>query len=254
MDYFGNFIFIFFAVVGACIGSFLNVVISRLPEKGSFLSDSRSKCPACSHRIRAYDLIPVFSWFILLGRCRDCKERISIRYPLVEVAGAAFAVAVLLRFGLDWAALIVYGATMILMAVALIDYATSTIPDSLCIALIPFAVASVLLLPDVTLLSHFIGMVSIALPMLLLTLVIPGAFGGGDIKLIAVCGLMLGWQLTLLAFFIALLFGGGTAIWLLASGRRKRGEHMVFGPALCIGIVAALFYGVEIIALYLGFF
>jgi len=84
-----------------------------------------------------------------------------------------------------------------------------------------------------------------------LTLAIPGAFGGGDIKLMAVCGFILGWQLALLAFFIALLIGGSIAVFLLASGKRKRGQHMVFGPAICAGTVTALFFGKEILDWYL---
>jgi len=247
-------IYIFIALVGACIGSFLNVVISRLPEKGAFMSDSRSKCPECGHTIRAYDLIPIISWLILLGRCRDCKARISPRYPLVEASGVFFVLVSLFKFGLAWQALIVYGVTMILIAVALIDLDTTEIPDSLIIALIPFAIASIWLLPGITWLSHLIGLVTIALPMLLLALVIPGAFGGGDIKLMAVCGLLLGWQLTLLAFFIALVLGGGVAIYLMASGKRKRGEHMVFGPALCAGVIATLFFGKEILVFYTSMF
>jgi len=148
----------------------------------------------------------------------------------------------------------VFAVTMLLLAIALIDFDTAQIPDSLIIALAPLAVASVWLLPNVTLLSHAIGLVAVALPMLLLTLAIPGAFGGGDIKLMAVCGFLLGWQLTLLAFFIALLLGGSIAIFLLASGKRKRGQHMVFGPAICAGTVTALFYGKEIIRFYLSLY
>jgi len=242
------------AFTGACIGSFLNVVISRLPEKGSFMSESRSHCPACGQTIRWYDLFPVVSWIILLGRCRDCKARIPFRYPVVEALGAIFALACLLVFGLSLLALMVFAVTMILLAIALIDFDTTQIPDSLIIALAPLAVASIWLLPKVTLLSHAIGLVAVALPMLLLTLAIPGAFGGGDIKLMAVCGFLLGWQLTLLAFFIALLIGGSIAIFLLVSGKRKRGQHMVFGPSICAGTVTALFYGNEIIRFYLSLY
>ena len=252
--YGNSFIYILIAVTGACIGSFLNVVISRLPEKGSFMSDSRSHCPACSQTIRWYDLFPVVSWIILLGRCRDCKARISPRYLIVEILGAFFALACLWFFGLSFLALMVFAVTMILLAIALIDLNITEIPDSLIIALAPLAVASVWLLPDVTLLSHAIGLAAVALPMLLLTLAIPGAFGGGDIKLMTVCGFLLGWQLTLLAFFIALLIGGSIAVFLLASGKRKRGQHMVFGPAICAGTVTALFYGKEIITFYLSLY
>ena len=187
----------------------------------------------------------------MLGRCRDCKTRISPRYPVIEAAGAVFAVICLWFFGLALLALLAFGVIMVLLAIATIDFNTSEIPDSLIIALVPFAIASIWLLPDVSIFSHAIGLVAISLPMLLLTLIVPGAFGGGDIKLIAVCGFLLGWQLTLLAFFIALMLGGGTAIYLLASGKRKRGQHMVFGPAICAGTIIALFYGKDIIAWYL---
>jgi len=236
------------------LGSFLNVVITRLPIKGKFFSESRSKCPSCGHTIRWYDLFPVLSWILLLGRCRDCKARISVRYPLVEAAGAALAVVSLWYFGLEPVTLIVYAVTMILLAIALIDYDTSEIPDSLIITLVPFALISLWFLPNVTLLSHAIGLVAIALPMLLLSLAIPGAFGGGDIKLMAVCGLLLGWQFSLIAFFIALLIGGSIAIFFMLSGKRKRGDYMVFGPALCTGVALSLYFGNEILDLYLSLY
>jgi len=245
------YIYIFFAVVGSLFGSFLNVVIARLPVKGKFFSQTRSQCPACGHNIRWYDLFPVISWIILLGRCRDCKARISVRYPLVEAAGALLAVTSIMHFGLEPVTFIVYAFTMILLAISLIDYDTAEIPDSLIIALVPFALLSIWFFPNVTLLSHAIGLIAIALPMLLLTLAIPGAFGGGDIKLMAVCGFLLGWQFSLIAFFVALLIGGSIAIYLMLSGKRKRGEHMVFGPALCIGVAVSIYFGSLILDLYL---
>ena len=243
-------IYVFSTMTGSLFGSFLNVVITRLPVKGKFFSEARSQCPECKHTIRWYDLIPVFSWIFLLGRCRDCKARISVRYPLVEAAGALLAVVSLWHFGLEPAAVLVYAVTMVLLAIALIDFDTTEIPDPLIIALVPFAILSIWFLPNITLLSHAIGLVSIALPMLLLSLAIPGAFGGGDIKLMAVCGFMLGWQLSLVAFFIALLIGGSIAAYLMLSGKRKRGDHMVFGPALCIGIALSVYIGSEILELY----
>jgi leader peptidase (prepilin peptidase)/N-methyltransferase len=262
-------IYVFAGVFGVCVGSFINVVITRLPEKGKFLSNSRSLCVDCGAQIRSYDLIPVISYIFLLGRCRYCKARISPRYPVVELLGAIFALASLLRypcylehlfdvdltlFHFDYAAIIVFSVIMILLAVTFIDYKTSEIPDSLIIALIPFAIASVWFMPEVTLLSHAIGFAAVALPMFLTCLIIPGAFGGGDIKLMAICGFLLGWELTVVAFFIAIILGGSVAVYLIASGRRKKGQHIVFGPALCSGVAAALFFGEEIIYWYLSFF
>ena len=173
---------------------------------------------------------------------------------LVEEAGAFLALVCLWRFGLDYPALLFFGVSMILITIALIDYDTSEIPDSLIVALVPFAFGSLWLFHDVTLLSHGIGAFTVALPMLLLSLVVKGAFGGGDIKLMAICGFMLGWQHTLIAFFIALILGGGTAIYLLASGKRKRGQYMVFGPALCAGVFVAMFLGPIIFDFYMRIF
>ena len=252
-EYYPITVYIFIAVFGTVIGSFVNVVISRLPEKGKFFSNSRSCCPDCGETIRWYDLFPVFSWFILLGKCRDCKARISFRYPAVEILGALLAVFALYSFGMTYLTLIVYPVTMILMAISFIDFDTSEIPDSLIIAIAPFAVASIWFFEDVTWLSHIIGLFSIALPMVIISMIVSGAFGGGDIKLMAACGLFLGWQLTLIAFFIAILIGGTFAVYLMLSGRRKRGEHMVFGPALCLGVAISIYFGKSILDFYLSY-
>jgi len=211
-------------------------------------------CPACGHVIRWYDLFPVLSWIILRGKCRDCKARISPRYLIIELTSGLFAAAAFWVFGFTLSAIQIYIVTMILLAIAVIDFNTTEIPDSLIIALIPCSIAAIWLQSEITLLSHIIGFFSVALPLLILTLLIPGAFGGGDIKLLAVCGFMLGWQMTLLAFFVALLLGGSYAIYLMLSGKRKRGEHMVFGPAICIGIAISIYFGRNILDFYLQFF
>jgi len=243
-------IWIWIAAFGACIGSFLNVVIARLP-KGGFLSKARSCCPECGRTIRWFDLIPVVSFFILKGRCRDCKARISPRYPIVEGAGALAAVFCFWMYGLELRAGLAFGVLMLLLTISLIDLDTVEIPDCLIIALIPFAAAAAFGWQDITVTERAIGFFAISLPMLLITLAVSGAFGGGDIKLMAVSGFLLGWKSALAALFIALLFGGGYAIFLMASGRRGRGEHMVFGPALCLGISASLLFGSEMIDFYL---
>ncbi|MDR2590109.1 MAG: prepilin peptidase [Oscillospiraceae bacterium] len=248
------FIYALVAVFGLCVGSFINVVISRLPIKGAFLSSNRSQCPGCGETLSPIELVPVLSWIMLLGRCKHCKRRISPRYPIVELLGALFATTCLWFFEISHLTPVIYVTLMILLAITIIDFNTSEIPDSLIIALIFPTAAAFFLFTDVTPLSHVIGLFAIALPMLLLTLLIPGAFGGGDIKLIAVCGLMLGWQLILTAFFIAIVFAGSIAIYLMISGRKKRGQHMVFGPALCAGVAISIFYGHQLIDWYLSLF
>jgi len=246
-------VWIWVAVFGACIGSFINVVVARLP-KGDFLSKARSYCPGCGQTIRWFDLLPVVSFIALKGRCRTCKSRISPRYPIVEAAGMLLAVGCFWLYGVELRAVIAYGVIMLLLAISLIDLDTVEIPDSLIVALAPLAAGAVFGWPDVTMLERGIGFFAISLPMLLMALAISGAFGGGDIKLMAVCGFLLGWKNAVLAFFIALLLGGGYAIFLMASGRRNRGEHMVFGPALCAGVAVSLLFGREIIDFYIHLF
>jgi len=241
------------AVLGACISSFVNVTALRHVKKESFIT-GRSRCPVCDTTLRWYELIPVISWLIQLGRCRTCKERISPRYLLVELAGALVSALCYLRFGFTWMTPLSMCLILILLAITLNDLSTKEIPDGLLIALIPFVILAFFLQRDISLLERGIGLLSVSLPMLILALVISGAFGGGDIKLMFICGFLLGWKNTLLAFFIAVLLGGGFAIYLIAHRKRRRNEPMVFGPALCVGVTVALLYGTEIVDWYLGFF
>ena len=247
-------IYIFLVIFGLCLGSFINVVISRLPHKGFFLSKTRSCCPVCNKPIKPYDLIPVISWFILLGKCRSCKTQISPRYPLVELSCATFSVISFARFGLDFATIIAFGTLCVLLAISLIDYDINEIPDSLVLTIGVFAIASIWLMPEVGIINRIIGLFVISVPLLILSLIINGAFGGGDIKLMAACGFLLGWQSTLLSFFIAIIIGGTLAIALMALGKRKRGDFIAFGPAICIGVAISLFFGNQIISWYLGVF
>ena len=138
----------------------------------------------------------------------------------------------------------------LLLAISAIDYATQEIPDMFHLMLAPLAVAAIWVFPDVGLLARVIGFFAVSVPMLGLALLINGAFGGGDIKLMAVCGFLLGWQGILVAFFIAILLGGGWGVILLATGRGKKGQQIAFGPALCAGVFVGLLWGADIVAWY----
>jgi leader peptidase (prepilin peptidase)/N-methyltransferase len=247
------YVYFLVCLFGACIGSFLNVVIYRLP-KGTFLSKSRSYCPSCGKTLKARDLVPVFSWIFLRGKCRFCAARISPRYPMVEIGCAGLAALALWRYGFTWNSLIAFGASVLALAVALIDHDTMEIPDALVIALIPFAVGAIWAAPEVALWERAVGFVVVSVPMLVLGILIKGAFGGGDVKLMAVCGFLLGWQALLAAFFLALVTGGGLSVYLILSKKAKRGAQIAFGPHLCLGIGVCLFFGQEILRLYLGLF
>lgn len=247
-----NFIFYLYVfILGLVVGSFLNVVIYRLPQEIS-IAKGRSFCPHCKNPIKAHQNIPLLSYLFLRGRCANCGQKIPFRYPLVEGLTALLAMVSFFVFGFSMAFVIAFMTMALLVAIAFIDLDTMTIPNSLVIALILPAILSFFFFPEITLVSRLIGLVIVSVPMLLLTMIIPDAFGGGDIKLMAVAGFMLGFANTLLATFIALVIGGGIATYLLMQ--KTRDKHMAFGPYLCIGIFVAQNGGGLIIDWYLRVF
>ena len=151
-----------------------------------------------------------------------------------------------------WAALLALAVCGILLSVSLIDTETQTIPDRLNLALAVCGAVSVLLSPA-DWLPHIIGALCVSVPMFLLCLVIDGAFGGGDIKLMAAAGLFLGWQNTLLAMFFGIVFGGMYGIYLLAAKKAGKKDHFAFGPFLCAGIVIAMLFGGPVLEWYCAF-
>lgn len=248
-----------FMLMGGCIFSFADVVADRLPRNISFVK-GRSYCPECGHTLAWYDMIPVASWLILRGRCRRCRCRIPFRYPVTECLGMAAAEICLIYFGtwndyyhaINLQAITVFCLLTILLIIAQIDQKTMEIPNGLVIAcMIPAGVA-IFAFPQVTIGARLIGIVSVSLPLLLLTLAIPGAFGGGDIKLMAVIGFFLGWKMCLTAFALAVLIGGLYGIVLLLSKKKEGKEHFAFGPFLCTGIAIAIFAGEPLLSWYLS--
>jgi leader peptidase (prepilin peptidase)/N-methyltransferase len=240
---------IFITVLGACLGSFVNAAAQR-SVKGESWTRGRSMCPSCGKVLQWFELLPLLSWLLQTGRCRGCKQHIPLRYPLAEALGAGLAALSFLRFGFTWMTPLSLGVCFILLAISLIDYESMEIPNGLVIVLIPLAAAAVWLDPGVTLLQRGIGFFTVSVPLLIAAFVKENAFGGGDIKLMAVCGFLLGWQSVFLAFLIALLTG---VCYALAVKKRKN-EPFAFGPFLCFGVVIALLYGNGIISAYLRLF
>jgi len=239
---------------GSVVASFLNVVIYRLPKKISFVK-GRSRCFSCGRTLMPLDMVPVFSYIFLRGHCHYCGSRFSPRYLFVELLGGVLSVGTYLKYGghifLFFA---VFAFICGLIIAAFIDIDTMTIPDSIVIYLLIPAFALFFLLPDVSMMAHVTGAFSLSVLMFLMALAIPGSFGGGDIKLIAVCGLALGWKLTLFAGFAAVLTGGAYAAYLIISKKIKRGGHIFFGPFISFGVALAFFAGSDIINWYISLF
>lgn len=248
-------ILLFLFVLGSCIFSFLNVVIYRVPRKLSVVK-GRSFCPDCGHALAARDLVPVLSRAVQGGKCRYCKGNIDIRYTLVEVLGGVLACLSFVVYGFQMKTVLVYLFLAVCTVISFVDWDTMEIPNGFLAAMILVGAGFAVFFPEITPGGRLVGMAVISVPMLLLTTVLPGAFGGGDIKLTAVAGLVLGWKLNLLAFFLAVLAGGGYGIFLLVSRKKGRKERFAFGPFLCGGMGAALLWGADFISWYghlLGF-
>ena len=178
-------------------------------------------------------------------------------YPLAELCGGLGAALCFAAFPFQWGRLAVaLPAFFVLFLIALQDAYTMEIPDLYSLLLCLPALAALWAFPETGLAARLIGAVCVSLPLLLITLAVPGAFGGGDIQLMAVCGFLLGWKQCLAGFFLALLIAGAQAVFLLASGRAKAGQgaHMPFGPALCAGCFLSLLWGGPLVAWYMGFF
>jgi leader peptidase (prepilin peptidase) / N-methyltransferase len=241
-------------VFGLLVGSFLNVVIARVPE-GRSVWAPRSACPRCGALISWYDNIPLLSFLVLRGRCRGCRAGIPWRYPIVEAAtGSAFALAYVLlgptpKF---LVAAVLLGA---LIAITAIDLRHQIIPDVISLpGIVVGFVANSLLPGGVGWLDSLIGIAVGGGIFLVIILVSGGGMGGGDMKLGAMLGAFLGWKLGLLALLLGVLAGGAVAVVLLLFGRKGRKDAIPFGPYLALGGAIALLWGDQVLTWYLSRF
>jgi leader peptidase (prepilin peptidase)/N-methyltransferase len=239
---------------GLVIGSFVNVVIARLPQRRSLWAP-RSSCPACGQSIAWYDNIPLLSFALLRGRCRACAAPISWRYPFVEAATAALFAMAWLVFGGDVRDFVVAAIFLAaLVAVTVIDLRHQIIPDAITLPGVGAGVLASLATDRVSWADSVVGIL-LALGLFVAVIVLSrGGMGGGDLKLGAMLGAFLGWKPLLVALFVAVMLGGMCAVALLASGKLARKDAIPFGPFLALGGVIALFWGDAIVGWYLGGF
>ena len=246
------------AVLGALIGSFLNVVVWRVPRGESVVSPP-SACPRCGHEIRARDNVPVVSWLLLRGRCRDCAAPISPRYPVVEAATAVLFALVALRIG--WAPELpayLYLAA-IGLALALIDLDTHRLPDPIVLPAYPVLAVALGAASWVTgdwgaLLRAAIGGAALWAVYFLLMIVKQGGMGFGDVKLAGVLGAgmaWLGWGALVGGGFAAFLLGGLYGIALIIAGRGGRSTRVPFGPWMVLGTAIGIAAGQQLWTGYL---
>ena len=239
----------FAAVLGAIIGSFLNVVVWRLP-RGESLASPPSRCPSCGNRIAPYDNVPVVSWLLLRGRCRHCGARISPRYPLVELlTAAAFAGVVAIR-GFDSGLVLELPFVACLIALAGIDYDHKLLPNKIVYPMAAYGLLATLLVDGDDLVENLIAGAGAFLFLFVAVLAYPRGMGMGDVKLGGAMGLYLG-----LAIVPALLaaFLSGTLVGLVIiarEGAAARKKAVPFGVFLALGGLVGVLAGPELIELY----
>lgn len=245
-------LYVLSVVLGLAIGSFLNVVIYRLPRHESLWRPA-SHCPGCDAAIRWYDNVPVISWVVLRGRCRTCGSRISIRYPVVEaITAGAFALAVW-RFGLTWPLLVAWAFIAAMIAVAFIDYDHMVIPNKIVLPGTVIGLAASVAINPHRWWVYLAASLGAAAFMFVLVMLWPGGMGPGDIKMALFMGAVLGAHVVV-AVFAAFLFGALVGVYLMVVLKRSRKVKIPFGPFLALGSVLAVFLGEAITRGYLSFY
>ncbi len=252
-------IYIFAFIFGTIVGSFLNVVVYRLPRKGSILKPAFSYCPNCGKTIKWYDNIPVISYIFLKGKCRYCKSKISIRYPFVELLTGILSVLAMWKTGLSIDYFFIFSFLAILVAIIFIDIDFRIIPDELNLIGFITGIIYVYFRKDFSLIDALLGAFVGAGFLWVIAYIyektrgIEG-LGFGDVKMMAFLGTFLGWFGSLFTIFFASLIGaivGITAAYVLKAKDKGKFE-IPFGPFLALGAIVYIFFGENIKHLYLG--
>ena len=250
--------YIYFAIVsfiiGALLGSFFNVCIYRIPNKKSVVNPP-SHCYNCNTRLKPLDLVPILSWTLLRGKCRYCGENVSKQYPLIEGATGLLFVFLYLKFGFTIELLKYMIFTSILIVIGIIDFKTQDIYDSTIIFLgisgVVFTIIEFFMNKQISFISVILG---IAIPALIIAIFAWfGAMGWGDVEIIGVVGLFLGFKLNMLNLFISIVLGGIVAFVLMIWKRRGGKDTMAFGPYIALSSYITLLFGSEILQWYLSF-
>ncbi len=249
-------------IYGLIVGSFLNVVVGRLQEKRSIVY-GRSSCDSCKHELGWFDLVPVFSWLFLRGKCRYCKTHISAQYPMVElVTGILFAISytVLKPVHFEgWFNFVIWLYLLSsLIVLAVYDWLWMLLPNSVLLPAIVIAFEWVLIKfwyfngPVAALTGPILAAVIAGLIFSLMAMIARGRLlGFGDVKLVLLMGLLLGLRRTALGLFLAFNLAAIISLILMALRKKTRKDYIAFGPFLVMGTIIAYLYGTPIITWYM---
>jgi leader peptidase (prepilin peptidase)/N-methyltransferase len=244
-------------ILGALVGSFLNVCILRLPKEESIVWPG-SHCPQCKNPIRFYDNIPLISYLLLKGRCRDCHRPISFQYPLIEGITAVASLILFMKFGPSLSYLFYFLFVAALIVITVIDLYHQIIPDLISLPGIGVGLLASLIIPQITLFNSVIGILLGGGSLFLVANVYHWLFkregmGGGDVKLLAMIGAFLGWKAVILTILLGSLIGSMIGVMVMVLKGKDFKYAIPFGPFLSMGAVVSLFYQNEIIYWYLQY-
>lgn len=244
---------LFFLIFGLIFGSFLNVIIYRLPKNESIISPA-SHCPDCGTRLKPIDLVPVISFFLTKGRCRYCGKAISWQYPLVELLTALLFLSLYVKYGINSKFINLLILVSLLIICSFIDLRNKIIPNKITYPGIILGFILSLFFNHITFTSALLGLLIPAGLLFLIALIFKKGMGMGDVKLVAMIGTFIGWQDTLLSIFIGSLLGSVIGLILIGTDSIERRTRIPFGPFISIGTVVMLLIGENLIKWYLGLF
>ena len=243
--------YIIIFLYGIVIGSFLNVCIYRIPKQESIVK-VRSHCMDCGYQLKWYDLVPLFSYIALRGKCRKCGARLSAQYPIIEAANGLLYCIVFYVLGFTVYSGLICLLVSALLALSVIDFRTYEIPIGFNVFILTLGLIH-LALDYRNWLQYVIGLVAVSGFLYVIYLATKGrGIGGGDIKLMAACGLFLGWKLIVLALVLGCVIG---AVIHVARMRLVKADRVLaMGPYLSVGVLIAALWGERILSWYIGFY
>ena len=255
MYYVVNGVIIF--ILGLIVGSFSNVCVYRIPKNGSIIFPA-SRCPKCSSPIKPVDNIPLLSYILLKGRCRNCGNKISTQYPIVEFLTGLIYLIICLIYGLSIQSLIYIILSSALIIIAFIDLNEQIVPDVISLPGIAIGFIISFFVPYISFINSALGVLVGGGIILIIALGGSAIFkkeamGGGDVKLAAMIGAFLGWRYIIISLFLGFFLGALTGIILIMAKIKSREDVVPFGPFIVLGSFISLLWGEQIISWYIGF-